>query len=117
MDDTGDAVRRFVRRARDLAGSGEELAQRMAPFYGELPARGTVNAWASGRNEVPTRAAFAMLRAFPELSLDEFALADEEVKGLTERLSRLEYMNSVMRDRLDEMLSDSGREPLEFPGA
>src|SRR5215472_11898124 len=106
--DSREAVGRFVARARELAGSGEALAQRLG---GDVAAS-TVNAWAQGRNPAPGPVLFDMAVIY-DLSLDEYARTRPTT--IEREVHFLRVMVDVLRVRLEEVLSDAGKEPLEFP--
>ena len=83
-------VARFVSQARSRAGSGAELTRVIEAWYGQngKPGRSTVDSWANGSNPPPGWVLFALARKY-DLSLDEFALSDEDRRSLADQLAEL----------------------------
>jgi hypothetical protein len=89
-EDAEAAVGRFLMRARQQRGHHrwEDFIPEVEGLYGEPISLATMSAWGRGANRVPAWLVFRMAAEW-HLSLDEFALAEEDHRSLREQLAAL----------------------------
>lgn len=113
METSRAAVARFVAHVRALEGSGQALADALAPLMGGSLNRSTVDFWASGRNDPPAWLLFYMAGRWG-VSLDEFALADEDRRTLQRQIEELREREAIIVSFVNRLLIAQGQRPIDF---
>lgn len=113
MEISRAAVARFVARVRAKEGSGQALADALAPVTGGSLSRSTVDFWASGRNDPPAWLLFYMARHW-KVSLDECAMDEEDRRALLDQIKELRQREAIIVSYVNRMLQSQGARPIDF---
>lgn len=70
--------------------------------------------WISGTNDPPSWLLFKIAQAW-KLSLDEFALDEEDRRALQDQLREVRVHLAIVQEHVQRLLALQGQKPMEFP--